>query len=140
MPPRRVNEIVHGTRRVSADAALRLARYFGTFERFWLNLQARDDLEAERDRLGDTLDQIRPVPWRNVHRLLDHGQGQPRRAERTSEAHQPPIPRLTASTLSRWHSKQALRARSIGTSPMTYAAGSNAASSDRARGCPRKLS
>jgi plasmid maintenance system antidote protein VapI len=40
---------------VSADTALRLARYFGTSERFWLNLQARSDLEVERDRLGDRL-------------------------------------------------------------------------------------
>lgn len=58
--PRRINEIVHGQRRISADTALRLARYFGTSERFWLNLQARYDLEIEKDRLGGTLDQIRP--------------------------------------------------------------------------------
>lgn len=55
VPPRRINEIVHGTRSVTADTALRLARYFATSERFWLNLQARDDLEVERDRLGDRL-------------------------------------------------------------------------------------
>ncbi len=55
VPPRRINEIVHGTRSVSADTALRLARYFGTSERFWLNLQARFDLEVERDRLGPRL-------------------------------------------------------------------------------------
>jgi addiction module HigA family antidote len=55
VPPRRINEIVHGKRSVSADTALRLARYFGTSERFWLNLQARYDLEVERDRLGDRL-------------------------------------------------------------------------------------
>jgi antitoxin HigA-1 len=55
VPPRRINEIVHGKRAVSADTALRLARYFGTSERFWLNLQARFDLEAERDRLGSRL-------------------------------------------------------------------------------------
>jgi addiction module HigA family antidote len=61
VPPRRINEIVHGTRRISADTALRLARYFGTSERFWLNLQARYDLELERDKLGDALDQIRPL-------------------------------------------------------------------------------
>jgi antitoxin HigA-1 len=53
--------IVHGQRRISADTALRLARFFGTSERFWLNLQARYDLEAEKDRLGDTLDGIRPL-------------------------------------------------------------------------------
>jgi antitoxin HigA-1 len=61
VPARRINEIVHGQRRISADTALRLARFFGTSERFWLNLQARYDLEAEKDRLGDTLDAIRPL-------------------------------------------------------------------------------
>ena len=55
VPPRRINEIVHGKRAISADTALRLARYFGTTERFWLNLQARYDLEAQRDRLGARL-------------------------------------------------------------------------------------
>jgi len=61
VPPRRINEIVHGKRRISADTALRLARYFGTSERFWLNLQGRYDLEIERDRLGPTLDRIQPL-------------------------------------------------------------------------------
>lgn len=61
VPPRRINEIVHGKRRITADTALRLSRYFGTSERFWLNLQARYDLELERDRLGPTLDHIRPL-------------------------------------------------------------------------------
>ena len=56
VPPRRINEIVHGTRSISADTALRLARYFGTSEHFWLNLQARFDLETERDRLGKRLE------------------------------------------------------------------------------------
>ena len=55
VPPRRINEIVLGKRAVTADTALRLARHFGTSERFWLNLQARYDLEIERDRLGDRL-------------------------------------------------------------------------------------
>ena len=55
VPPRRINEIVHGTRGVSADTALRLARYFGTSAELWLNLQMRYDLEIERDRLGDRL-------------------------------------------------------------------------------------
>jgi addiction module HigA family antidote len=55
VPPRRINEIVHGNRSITADTALRLARYFGTSERFWLNLQARYDLEVERDRLGNRL-------------------------------------------------------------------------------------
>jgi len=55
VPPRRINEVVHGKRAITADTALRLARYFGTSERFWLNLQARYDLEVEKDRLGDRL-------------------------------------------------------------------------------------
>ena len=61
VPPRRINEIVHGTRRISADTALRLARYFGTSERFWINLQSRYDLEVERDRIGPVLAEIRPL-------------------------------------------------------------------------------
>jgi addiction module HigA family antidote len=56
VPPRRINEIVHGQRSISADTALRLARYFGTSERFWMNLQVRFDLEVEKDRLGEVLD------------------------------------------------------------------------------------
>jgi addiction module HigA family antidote len=55
VPPRRINEIVLGKRAVTADTALRLARYLGTSERFWLNLQARYDLEVEKDRLGRRL-------------------------------------------------------------------------------------
>jgi addiction module HigA family antidote len=55
VPPRRINEIVHGKRAISADTALRLARYFSTTERFWLNLQARFDLETQRDQLGARL-------------------------------------------------------------------------------------
>jgi addiction module HigA family antidote len=57
VPPRRINEIVHGIRAITADTALRLGRYFGTSERFWLNLQNRYDLEVEKDRLGDRLEQ-----------------------------------------------------------------------------------
>ncbi len=56
VPPRRINEIVHGARAVTADTALRLARFFGTTERFWLNLQAQYDLELARDRLGERLE------------------------------------------------------------------------------------
>ena len=56
VPPRRINEIVLGKRSITADTALRLARFFGTTERFWLNLQTRYDLEVERDRLGDRLE------------------------------------------------------------------------------------
>ncbi|MBI4381189.1 MAG: HigA family addiction module antidote protein [candidate division NC10 bacterium] len=54
--PRRVNEIAHGSRAITADTALRLARYFGTTDRFWPNLQAPYDLEVERDRLGSRLE------------------------------------------------------------------------------------
>jgi len=61
VPPRRINEIVHGKRRVTADTALRLARYFGTSDRFWLNLQTRYDLELEKDHLGPALGRIQPL-------------------------------------------------------------------------------
>jgi antitoxin HigA-1 len=56
VPPRRINEIVHGKRNITADTALRLSRFFGMSERFWLNLQMRYDLEMEKDRLGDRLE------------------------------------------------------------------------------------
>lgn len=56
VPPRRINEIVHGKRSISADTALRLGRYFGTTDRFWLNLQTHYDLELQRDRLGKRLE------------------------------------------------------------------------------------
>lgn len=62
VPARRINEIVRGQRAISADTALRLSRYFGTSEQFWLNLQGRFDLETEKDRLGDRLE-------REVHAL-----------------------------------------------------------------------
>ena len=55
VPPRRINEIVHGKRAITADTALRLARYFGNSEGFWMNLQVRYDLEVQRDRLGGRL-------------------------------------------------------------------------------------
>jgi addiction module HigA family antidote len=56
VPPRRINEIVKGKRSISADTALRLSRFFGISERFWLNLQTHYDLEVEKDRLGDRLE------------------------------------------------------------------------------------
>ena len=56
VPPRRINEIVHGKRSISADTALRLARYFDTPDRFWLNLQMHYDLGLQRDRLGQRLE------------------------------------------------------------------------------------
>ena len=55
VPARRINEIIHGIRAISADTALRLARFFGTSELFWLNLQAAYDLDVGRDRLGARL-------------------------------------------------------------------------------------
>lgn len=64
VPPRRINEIVHGKRAVSADTALRLGRYFGTSAQFWLNLQDRYDLDVETDRLGPTLESITPLAER----------------------------------------------------------------------------
>ena len=54
--PRRINEIVHGKRSISANTALRLSRYFGLSERFWMNLQSRYDLEMEKDRLAGRLE------------------------------------------------------------------------------------
>ena len=54
--PRRINEIIRGQRSITADTALRLARYFGTSERFWLNLQSRYDLELQKMELGDRLE------------------------------------------------------------------------------------
>jgi addiction module HigA family antidote len=69
VPPRRINEIVRGQRSISADTALRLARCFGTSERFWTNMQTRYDLEIEKDRLGTRLE-------REVHALAKS----PRRA------------------------------------------------------------
>lgn len=61
VPPRRINEIVHGKRRITADTALRLGRYFGVEDQFWLNLQTHYDLEVQRDSFGDALDQIQPL-------------------------------------------------------------------------------
>lgn len=55
--PRRINEIVHGQRAITADTALRLSQHFGTSARFWLNLQVQFDLDRERDRLGARLEQ-----------------------------------------------------------------------------------
>lgn len=62
VPPRRINEIVHGDRCITANTALRLGRYFGVPPQFWLNLQAHFDLAYEEDRIGDRLD-------REVHAL-----------------------------------------------------------------------
>ena len=64
VPPRRINEIVHGKRRITADTALRLARYFGTSDRFWINLQTRYDLEVQRQALDGALEEITPLKAR----------------------------------------------------------------------------
>jgi addiction module HigA family antidote len=61
VPPRRINEIVHGKRRITADTALRLGRYFGTSAQFWINLQTRFDLETQLESLGPVLEGIRPL-------------------------------------------------------------------------------
>lgn len=61
VPPRRINEIVHGKRRISADTALRLGRYFGMTAQFWINLQSHYDLEVEREAISDQLDEITPL-------------------------------------------------------------------------------
>ncbi len=61
VPPRRINEIVHGKRRVTADTALRLAKFFGTTPGFWLNLQTMYDLDVSAHALGSSLDSIEPL-------------------------------------------------------------------------------
>nr|WP_301453674.1 HigA family addiction module antitoxin [Acidipropionibacterium jensenii] len=61
IPPRRINEIVHGKRGITADTAIRLARYFGTSEEFWMNLQSNYELRMERRALRDTVASITPL-------------------------------------------------------------------------------
>ena len=61
VPPRRINEIVHGKRAISADTALRLARYFGTTPDFWINLQAQYDLRQAEKSLKRVMDKIEPL-------------------------------------------------------------------------------
>ena len=61
VPPRRINEIVHGKRAVTADTALRLSRYFGTSAEFWLNLQSKYELDLAEDRMAGQLDAIAPL-------------------------------------------------------------------------------
>ncbi|MEG0299332.1 MAG: HigA family addiction module antitoxin [Aurantimicrobium sp.] len=62
VPARRINEIVHGKRAITPDTALRLARAFGMTPRFWLNLQARFDLDKQSEILNETLDRIELLP------------------------------------------------------------------------------
>jgi len=61
VPPRRINEIVHGKRAVTADTALRLGKYFGVSAQFWLNLQTQYDLDVAEDRLSMQIDVITPL-------------------------------------------------------------------------------
>src|SRR5699024_3713716 len=61
VPPRRINEIVHGKRGITADTAIRLARYFGTSEEFWMNLQSNYELRLERRALRDKAAAITPL-------------------------------------------------------------------------------
>ncbi len=92
VPQRRINKIVHGKRRISADTGLRLSRYFGTSERFWMNLQGRYDLELERDRLSQVLEEISPL----VRTRLFHESPETRhRAGRRSNQAEPLTPVLT---------------------------------------------
>lgn len=61
VPPRRINEIVHGKRAITADTALRLGKYFGVPAQFWLNLQTRYDLEVAEDRVSEQINAITPL-------------------------------------------------------------------------------
>jgi addiction module HigA family antidote len=61
VPPRRINEIVHGKRGITADTATRLARYFGTSEEFWMNLQSHYELRIQRRALRDRIEGITPL-------------------------------------------------------------------------------
>ena len=61
VPPRRINEIVHGKRGITADTAIRLAKYFGTSEELWMNLQSNYELRLERRALRDKVAAITPL-------------------------------------------------------------------------------
>lgn len=61
VPPRRINEIVHGKRGITADTALRLAKYFGTTAQFWVNLQSHYELDRAEDAVGDQITAIAPL-------------------------------------------------------------------------------
>ncbi|OFT52923.1 transcriptional regulator [Corynebacterium sp. HMSC06D04] len=61
VPPRRINEIVHGKRAVTADTALRLAKFFGMSPQFWLGLQAQYDLDVAEDKILSEIERIQPV-------------------------------------------------------------------------------
>ena len=61
VPPRRINEIVHGKRGITADTALRLGKYFGVEPQFWLNLQGRYELEVAEDSIAEEINSIQPL-------------------------------------------------------------------------------
>lgn len=61
VPPRRINEIVHGKRAITADTALRLGKFFGTSAQFWINLQSLYDLDCAEDRVADQISAITPL-------------------------------------------------------------------------------
>ena len=61
VPPRRINEIVHGKRGITADTALRLGKYFGIEPQFWLNLQGRYELEVAQDSIAQEITEIQPL-------------------------------------------------------------------------------
>jgi addiction module HigA family antidote len=62
VPPRRINEIAHGKRAVTADTDLRLCRFFGLTEGWWLRLQADYDIAMAKDSMGKVLSEIEPLP------------------------------------------------------------------------------
>lgn len=68
--PRRINEIVHGKRAISADTALRFQKYFGTTAKMWLGLQADYDLDVQLDKLGEIKYDIKIYPSENLKRIL----------------------------------------------------------------------
>lgn len=61
VPVQRIHELVHERRAVTADTALRLSRYFGMSEGYWVNAQKHYELEVERERIGEALEEIRPL-------------------------------------------------------------------------------
>lgn len=73
VPPRRINEIVHGKRAVTADTALRLAKFFGMSPQFWLGLQAQYDLDVVEDKILSEIERIQPVHAVSAYRLPEPG-------------------------------------------------------------------
>ena len=69
--PRKINEIVHGKRGITADTALRLSRYFGTSAELWMNLQALYDLEKTRDEIEEQVErEVMPLVRDNLNVAL----------------------------------------------------------------------